>query len=527
MKLYKNILGIAITATLVLSGNSCTDDLDIERLGVFDMNTFYQTDEQALEAITNCYTKVADLRCHDLLLPLSDDIWAGGSTRGDQAASEQLNEFRFGTENANIKSAYQNLYSIIYAANLVINKVDADTPAKRQYIAEARCFRAYAYFMLTTLWGDIPLITDCFEEGDYARSRNSADEIKAQIVEDYTTAINSGDLTEKSSAAAGTESIHITQQTAQALMAKYYLFQKDYGNARTLLQQVINSGKYALADCTVGELFQAPQNCNCEAMLFYNNVADVNDHGFEFLVLGPNIRNDMFNELTGNWYMGTGNLFWIGFGYYNPQRALYDAFVAYGEEEGTRLSSTLLTTEQLCEKEHLTLAAGMTTPGNDGVWNWKNHADRTSYVEGSFGGFYNNHIVLRYADVLLMMAECEINLSGAGAGDTYVNEVRQRSGLSPKTGVTMDELKNEWRFEFALEEHRYLDLLRWGDCATVQAKQGEAVPNYHVDAEGNAFITWNEFTNPGTGWRSKHAILPIPQAELDVNKNIEQTEAWK
>lgn len=526
MKLHKFFLGTFALASMAAAMTGCTDDLNIDRKGVQDMNTFYQTDQQALEAITYCYTKLNDLRALDLLLPLSDDIYAGGGTRGDQQGAEQLNEYRYGTENGTIKSAYQNFYGAIYAANLVLNNVADDSPLKKQYRAEALFFRAYGYFLLADLWGDVPLILDCFEDGNYARSKSPASEIWNHVEQDLKDAISSGYLTQKSSVNAGEESIRVTLQTAQALLAKVYLYEKKYSESRSLLQEIIKSGKYDLAQCSVGDLFQAAQNYNCEAMLFVNQTNDANLHAFDFAAIGPNIRNDCFDGLTPMWMAGLSDLFWIGFGYYNPRLSLYNAAVAYGEKEGTRLSSSIKTTDEVCEATFTTRAAGQYSPGNDGVWNWKGHLGRSSYVEGSFAGFYNNFIVMRYADVLLMMAENEIMLNGAGAGDEYINKVRVRSGLSPKSGMDLEDLKNERRFEFALESQRYMDLKRWGDCAKYLSEQGKVIPILRFDNNGNETIDTETVRNTTYGWQPKHEFLPIPQAELEYNQGMEQNPDW-
>ena len=532
MKRYCKALSLVVAlltahCSLFLAG--CTDDLDIVRQGVIDTDDFYQTDTEALEAVTYCYTLLSNLQMRDMLNCLSGDAIAGGAVRGEMQSLEEIADFSFGVENAQIESAFSGLYDMVYAANLVINKVEPDTDAKQQYIAEARFFRAYAYYDLAVLWGDVPLLTAPIEDGNYSVARDPVEDVWALVISDLEEAIASGYLTQKSSVDDEEGSIRITLQTAQTLLAKVYMTQGDYDSAISLLESVVNSGLYALADCSVGDLHQAPQDYNSEAMLFINllNDGSADNGGFYFNGIGPNIREGAFDGITsGLWYAGTIDLFYIGYGYIAPSAKLYQAFVDNGEEtEGTRRTSTLKTTEEM-EEFCGEFSTGKVWP-YDNYWNWKQHLDRNSYVADSFAGFYANVTIMRYAEVLLLLAEAKIQKSGAGAGDEYINMTRVRSGLAEGSGFTLDDLKLEKRCEFALEALHYFDLLRWDDARTELADQGETYPlisRYEDVNDGEVTVTY--VANSVYGWKEKHITLPIPQEELDVNPNMTQTEAW-
>ena len=526
----KYILNIAVSLALALPFSACTDDLDIVRQGVIDTETFYETDQEALEAVTYCYTLLENLQMADMLNCLSGDALAGGATRGEMQSLEEIADFSFGVENSEIEDSFSGLYTMVYAANLVINKVEPDTEAKQQYIAEAKFFRAYAYFDLAVLWGDVPLLTEPIEDGNYSVTRDPVEDVWALVISDLEEAISSGYLTEKSSVDDEEGSIRVTKQTAQALLGKVYMFQEDYDSAIDCLEAVVNSGKYALADCTVGELFQAPQDYCSEAMLFVNQLDDASadNGGFYINGIARNVREGAFDGVTsGLWYAGTIDLYYIGYGYIMPTANLYEAFVENGEETaGTRRQSCVKTTAEMEE------FCGEFTIGKewpyDNYWNWKSHLDRSSYVADSFGGFYMNVSIMRYAEVLLLLAEAKIQKSGAGAGDEYINMTRTRSGLSEGSGFTLDDLKLEKRCELALEAVRYFDLLRWDDARTECADQGKTYPVIsRYESENNGEVTVTYYSNTTYGWKDKHVTLPIPQEELDVNPNMVQTEAWQ
>src|SRR6056297_556510 len=104
--------------------------------------------------------------------------------------------------------------------------------------------------------------------------------------------------------------------------------------------------------------------------------------------------------------------------------------------------------------------------------------------------------MIRYADVLLMCAEAYLQ-SGSGDPLPLVNQVRERASLDELGSVTMDDIKLERRLELAMEGHRFFDLVRWGDAASVLGDRG--------------FV------------QGKHEVFPIPQEEI-VNSNYALTQ---
>jgi hypothetical protein len=90
---------------------------------------------------------------------LSDDIFSGGGSRGDNSILEQLNEYKFSTSNSTMSGYFSGLYSLIYRSNLVINNFKAESDVKKRAIAEAKIARAWANFNLVTLWGPAPFVT--------------------------------------------------------------------------------------------------------------------------------------------------------------------------------------------------------------------------------------------------------------------------------------------------------------------------------------------------------------------------------
>ena len=149
--------------------------------------------------------------------------------------------------------------------------------------------------------------------------------------------------------------------------------------------------------------------------------------------------------------------------------------------------------------------------------------------------------VIRYADVLLMMAECCIQTNDPDA-DIYLNKVRTRAQLPSKSNVTMDDLKLERRLELAMEAVRFQDLIRWGDAPIVLADKGKKLPNFLiVPKEGNDLTTakgiynaqydtsvsYTENERELAGWTpNRDELLPYPENEIEVNPNIVQNPGY-
>lgn len=166
MKLrYSLMLG----ALLILAGTSCEDKLDIPQKGVLDFSTYYKTDEQAQAAADALYIQLKGTYYNYTMMKnaLSDDVWAGGGGRNDNAELEGCNEYSFGSDQSFIGGVWESYYQLIYKANVILGRVEPDTDLKKKACAEAKFFRAFAYFDLVSMWGDVPLVDHELGKSEY------------------------------------------------------------------------------------------------------------------------------------------------------------------------------------------------------------------------------------------------------------------------------------------------------------------------------------------------------------------------
>lgn len=520
MKL-KYILSAALAAAMLIF-SSCEDGLDIPKHGnMGGQDDFYKTDAEVEQAVASLFSSWGENYYNWFFVKnlISDDVWTGGGSRGDNSDMERLNEYNFDTDHGMISGLYQGLYSIIYKANLIIEKVEPDTPVKKQAIAEAYFFRAWSHFELVTLWGTAPVVDHLLNPDEYHQGNSTPEMLWEQIESDLRTAIDSNALVSKSNADDPTGGIRIAKEVAQAMLGKALLFQGKYQEAAQELDKVISSGKYELYKGDYDMLQHAAANNCSEAML---EVQKRNDPEQAWTQLTMTYL--MMGWRTGLLNLGSMNQIAQGtYGFINPTKSLYDAFVAREGKDGYRLKGTISTYDELNAEYGMTVNSGERLVGHEGLFNWKNRALKEDCImDASFfqGLQYINLRVMRYAEVLLLAAEAHV-MSGGSRAAEYINAIRTRAHLAPLASVTIDDVKAEKRLELCMECVRYQDLVRWGDAAKYLGEQGKNVPAFSA-----AGVDAAAFSNATYGFKDKHNLLPIPRKEIELNRNMKQNTGW-
>ena len=502
---------------------SCSSELDIEKHGnMGSMDTYYTTDENINSASAALYLSVRSnyFSWYFLKNLLSDDVWCGGGQRGDNGEMEKLNEYNFDTNHGSIEGVYSGLYTVIYNANLIIDMTQGDTPVMKRAINEAKVFRAWAHFELVTLWGTAPMIDHLLKPDEYRQANGNPAETWAFVEKDLTEAINSGTLPSKNNANDQETGIRVTKEYAQALLGKAYLFQGKYSEAASMLDNVINSGKYELFKGEYDGLFRAANNNNCESMFELQKRYDTeqmwNQLDMTFLMQGWRSDKLKYKGVAAQ-MIATGT-----YGFLNPRQSLYDAFVAWEGADGYRLSKSIWTYQQLNDYG-VSISGSNAVYGCEGYFYWKDQTLKEDVItDMSFfqGGQFIDLRIMRYAEVLLMAAEAQLQAGNSSKALDYINQIRTRAKEAPLTTVTMSDIKTEKRLELCLECVRYQDLVRWGDAKAAMSDQGKQVPAFTTDG-----IQWN-WQNTVYGFQDKHMLLPIPLKELELNPNMQQNPGW-
>ena len=210
------------------------------------------------------------------------------------------------------------------------------------------------------------------------------------------------------------------------------------------------------------------------------------------------------------------------YGFFNPRKSLYNAFVEWEGENGYRKNKTLMNYDQL-KAFGVEIQPGASVYGDEGYFFWKNQAykedcatDMSYFQVGQFIDLK----VMRYAEVLLLAAEANLQAGSTAKAIEYINMVRTRAKETPLTAVTLSDIKMEKRLELCNEGVRYQDLVRWGDAKAAMGEQGKDVPAFT-----GSDVQWN-WHNTKYGFQDRNVLLPIPLKELELNPNMTQNTGW-
>lgn len=457
-------------AVLVIAGG-CKKFLQQEVPGAFPEQDFYKTDVDAMQAVIGVYDMLQAhynsnwASIYMIKTLLSDESNAAGSDAGDQPGYQTLDNYNFDATNDKVRDAWRMCYFTIYRANKVINKVDASNDLRKRLVAEAKVLRAYNYFELVSLWGDVPLVLDDILPAQFTNTGRAAKaKIYAQIEKDLTEAAAVLPL---KSAYSQADKFRVSKGTAQALLGKAYLYQQKWTEAAAQFETVITSNQYSLAP-SIGAAFSRNHEFAQESVfeVSYTNGRSYDwgnfpwgaapESNIHIQLMGP--RSDYYTKAPSDSLIG-------GWGFNLPKQKLWDAFVTAGDI--TRRKQCIMSIAEL-------QAAG-------GNWSNATAYDYEGFFQRKYGSFQTqtgspigelnygtNWRQIRYADVLLMAAEAYYRAANEGKARGYINQVRQRSGLPDVTAsgaALFNVIVIERQLELAFEGYRFTDLVRWGLAA--------------------------------------------------------------
>ncbi|MCM4155491.1 RagB/SusD family nutrient uptake outer membrane protein [Gramella sp. AN32] len=431
---------------------------------------YFQNDEEIESGIIGMYDAIQGVNSNNLddnfsiqreyyLTEMRSDNTRTKSSEGEAA---QFESYTVTASNGIVANYYISFYEIIYRANLVLENLEAASAEKSaSFEAEAKFVRAYAYFNLVRLYGDVPLIDKLIGplEKEVAYTRVSSDEIYGLIISDLETAIQNLDNTYVNRA---------SKAAAQTLLAKVYLTQgTNYPEAQMLLESVISSGDYSLE----------PEFKD----VFYNE-------GNSEVIFAVGYTSDITSDsqnISAEWLNSVGRTSGVNY-------VTADARVALDAMGGNRTAYSY--------------RQDMAQPTQYQVVKYLPNGDESLGIEPTASNpelAGNDWIVIRYADVLLLHVEAILaggQETSASAALNSFQKVRDRAGLTdPVTSITKQDLLDERRVELAFENHRFFDLVRFGVAQEVLS----------------AFSNVN-----GYNFSATDLLLPIPQREINLSNGL-------
>lgn len=510
-------------------------------------SAYWNTGNTAYQSIMDGWTDIALLRAVD------------------------LGEGNFDVYNAHPKAIWTLAYTTVQRANTMLDGMSvgqANVPAATysRLQAEARVLRAYAYFYLTFLFGDVPLITKPLLPSEfYAQTRTpQADVVRFLYGElDAAAAVLPWQPAEQG---------RMSKAVALGFKARTALYSKDYQTAADVSKQIIDGAGLGLNPAYADLFTRAGQLTNNGKEIMYQILySEADANAISYHPLGS------MSRAAG----GQSGRF--------PQQRLVDMFEG---KDGKRIDeSTVYNPATPAKNRDLRLKYTVALPGDtismnlktlvydiyknttsfknaDGTWTTRTNADFDNAFGPAKSGVGALHakytftaedafaarvgfIIMRYADILLTYAEAKTELNQLdNSVVAALNQVRKRAGQpAVETAIQADQAKmrqlvrRERVSELAMEGFRWFDIRRWGIAEIVMpqpvtgiakdpAKQ-PPIPTFKTssvyDLNNIPVYTGSEslrLMRENRSWYSKLSLLPVPQAERDLNPLLTQNPGW-
>jgi hypothetical protein len=517
--------------SLLIAGTSCSDFLDEDPRGLQMVETFYNTESEAYAGLMGLYgrVKVADLVSSNFVNrndACSDLCTYKPSATADAVAYPR---YRLNSDTPPMVNSWNASYATMYSINSFIEALLSNTSPKlstaikEQYIKEAKFFRALLYFHLVMRWGDVPLrLSADLETVDIARTPVA--ELWPVVIQDLTDALT---LPDKENTPDG----RVSKGTVQTLLAKVHLMKGDFVAAKTVLDQITG---YSLMP-NIRDVWSPRSKFNDESIWEIN---------YEQGTL-PQQGNPALNliiPVDANYFQGGNGTYPIN--HYVMQMTEPNSprtKVCFSDPPTISQASDPAYGANYKGEFNYTNSAGenvkiVFTNATLGPYaHLMKFVDLTEYLVPTrimAGNNSYNLVIFRYADVVLMKAECECEANNSPLALDYLNQIRTRAGetkytltneagLKPLSGQDdlREAIRNERAVELAGEGHRLYDLKRWGTAyALAKIKQSRlTVPDdmYDPYLPGDA----DNVTAERLNW-------PIPIGEIQGNALMEQNPGY-
>lgn len=535
--IIKNLLLILFSFILL---GSC--DMDRYPLTNFSEETFFDSEENAKLALIGLYRggitygvdyNVSDWWAYSATILFDGVSDMGYDRRGFNNDLGKLTSGQISETNGWVKNLYQKPYSRISACARFIEGIDrlgSANPEMERMKAEARFIRAVQYFYLASYYWDVPLIKTVLtmEEANTLTKSPRAEVLQYAI--DELKAVS--ELLPRHKDLPNSERGRATAQAALVYLARTYLVAKDYKNAAATCKQIIDWGDNSL-DPDYQKLFY-PGSLHNKEHIFQTQFVDD--------LAGTGLPQHAYPVKDGGWCLvNISSLLFEAYDFLDGTPFSYDDprfdKTNFGANRDPRLDYTLYYdgaifrgTVYNCNPE--TKAADKIGPGQTTQTGYLMRKYFDEGWSGDVNSYGNNVPLARYADVLMMYLEAEME---AGTPitqtllDQTINAVRGRVGMPPVTETNADKLRllirKERMIEFAFEGLRLWDLFRWGIAEQALNQDIYGSPFYvqdqslmkKKDGKRDPHDRWYVNTR---SFKAGQERWPIPLAEKNINPNL-------
>jgi len=505
------------------------DFLDKEPFDEVNSGTFYKTKEDIEQAVTAVYDILQrdSWNAPNLLSETMSDNCSGGGGIVDGFGQNELDQF-YCIEPDLTEPNWQNGYLGIYRANLVTENIgnvqwaSGESGLAAQYTGEARFLRAYFYFNLARIYGHIPLVTRVLTPDEAYLPQADPEEVYKYIAEDLLYAINNLPAI---AAGPGPNSGRASKWAAEGMLARVWLFYTGYYNKTDIAGIVTKSQVTSYLDDII-------ENSSFDLLPNFSDLWEmdtvINDYNKDNIETIFAIKYSYLGH--GDWNIHDGNRWQVmvgprnrsyipfakGWGIFPVNPSIYHAY----DPDDTRRDATIVNWEEFLGPGVYDVSDQRQYTGFG--WNKycaKAYSENQTVAESYGGNFmidnFQDLTILRYADILLMAAELHL---GDGKDIEYFNRVRNRAFQDNDhevTSLTIQNIMEERRYEFALEGLRYFDLLRQGLDV---AKAAIDANSYQLDEFPVSFPSDVGFDG----------FCKIPETQVNLsNGTLRQSDYWE
>lgn len=541
-----NIIGLACALLFVLAG--CSEDfLERSPSDQVSSTNFFTQEKDLVYAVNAVYASIGFnswettygystdlLRIENLTdNALDHHSWNAGFRLADGTASAY---------DWYVEHRWRERYRGIQRVNRIFEGADGvsdiNAEKKARLLAEAKFLRAYFYFDLVYLFGDVPYITNSLTPDEAAESTRTAKQtILDAMIADLTAAATNLP-TSYSSDNLG----RVTKGAALSLKARILLYQEKWGEAALAAKEVMDLAVYTIYP-SYQEMFTYKGINNSEVIF---DLQEMHEKQWNFTLqnYGPNSVGGWssgcpLQSLVDTYECTDGNTIDVS--------PLFDPNNPYANRD-PRLTHSILYPGHDWRGGVFNSIPGASYPGKDiiagddltdgtgGQWNktatgynWLKYISEDDIDNGDYWNGAIHFILIRYAEILLTYAEAKIENDDIDQS-VYdaINEVRQRPDVNMPlitTGKSKEQLRTivrrERRVELAFEGLRLMDIRRWKIAENVMPGVPKGLTYTDPNSGEEVTLSWGERTfNP-----NKHYLWPIPQTEIDIS-HLEQNPGW-
>ena len=530
----KNLKILYIPIIALVSLAACKKSfLDTEDVTTATEQNFYKTPADAYKALVGVYDGLQRVWSGGIAMPVAAEIMSdnafGGTGNSDGLGYQMMDEFdklRSPADQSMFGDSWGNYYKAIYRANMLLSKLDqvdwkGSESLRNVYEAETRYIRAFCYFDMARLWGNVPLVAVPTTENV---PQANPDDVYKLIADDLKFAASNLPATGYGAQDPATYG-RVTKWAAEALIGRVFLYYTGYysksdlagsvskSQALAYVEDVISNGGFDLVDKFANlwpaasvKNYVGENNKETVFGIKYTYTSDWNGNadGNHWLVMFG-IRIQSIYPYGLGWGGGTVNAkLWNAYDANDTRR---NASIISIDGEGLDFQN------KKDQREYTGYYMKKYTPMADSAG--KSLAEKMGGVSFQISQF-QDYVSIRYADVLLMAAEL-----GSANAQTYFDNVRKRAfGANyVQTTVSQANIMNERRLEFAGEGIRYWDLLRQG-VSVAASTIAESVTLQNGGVNTTKTILASKITET-------KGLVQIPNSQITLSNNVlKQNAGW-